>query len=263
MAEITAKDVKELRDLTGAGMMDAKKALVDSNGDPEAAAQALREKGLAKAASRSDRDNSEGAVAIATDGNKAAMVHLCCETDFSAKSDGFVELVNSLAELVLQEGEQAIEARAEVIDDVRLSIKENVSVGKVTLIEADDNHLVDTYLHVQDGRGVNGVLLQASGVDQETLHQVALHIAFAKPTALSRQEVPEELVEQERISLLEVTKAEGKPEQAWEKIVEGRLTAWYKESVLLEQGLHGDKTTVQETIGEGQIVRFEQAFIGD
>ena len=152
MAEVTAKDVKELRDLTGAGMMDAKKALVDNDGDAEAAAQALREKGLAKAASRSDRDNSEGAVAIATDGNKAAMVHLCCETDFSAKSDGFVELVNNLAEAVLQEGEQAIEARSEVIDDVRLSIKENVSVGKVTLVEGKDNHLVDTYLHVQGGR---------------------------------------------------------------------------------------------------------------
>ena len=104
MAEITAKDVKELRDLTGAGMMDAKRALVDSDGDAEAAAQALREKGLAKAASRSDRDNSEGAVAIASDGNKVAMVHLCCETDFSAKSDGFVELVNNLAEAVLEEG---------------------------------------------------------------------------------------------------------------------------------------------------------------
>ena len=207
MAEVTAKDVKELRDLTGAGMMDAKKALVDNDGDAEAAAQALREKGLAKAASRSDRDNSEGAVAIATDGNKAAMVHLCCETDFSAKSDGFVELVNNLAEAVLQEGEQAIEARSEVIDDVRLSIKENVSVGKVTLVEGKDNHLVDTYLHVQDGRGVNGVLVQGSGVDQETLHQVALHIAFAKPTALDREEVSKDLVEQERTSLLEITKA--------------------------------------------------------
>ena len=221
MAEVTAKDVKELRDLTGAGMMDAKKALVDNDGDAEAAAQALREKGLAKAASRSDRDNSEGAVAIATDGNKAAMVHLCCETDFSAKSDGFVELVNNLAEAVLQEGEQAIEARSEVIDDVRLSIKENVSVGKVTLVEGKDNHLVDTYLHVQDGRGVNGVLVQGTGVDQETLHQVALHIAFAKPTALDREEVSKDLVEQERTSLLEITKAVGKPEQAWEKIVEG------------------------------------------
>ena len=191
------------------------------------------------------------------------MVHLCCETDFSAKSEGFVELVNSLAEAVLEEGEQAVESKAEVIDDVRLSIKENVSVGKVVLIEGSDDQIVDTYLHVQDGRGVNGVLVQGANVDQETLHQVALHIAFAKPTALSRDEVPEELVEQERNSLLEITKAEGKPEQAWEKIVEGRLTAWYKESVLLEQGLHGDKATVQETIGEGQLIRFEQAFIGE
>ena len=263
MVEVAAREVKALRDATGAGMMDAKRALVDANGDHEAAAQALREQGLAKAVGRSDRDNAEGAIGLATTTDRAALVHLRCETDFSAKSEGFVSLVDDLASAVLEEGEGAPEARAAALDDLRLSIKENVEVGQVALIEAATDNLIDAYLHRQDGRGVNGVVVEASGVDQEVLHQIALHIAFAKPTALSRDEVPPDLVEVERAALLDITKAEGKPEQAWDKIVEGRLSAWFRETVLLEQGLHGDKTTVQETLGEGRIVRFVQAYIGN
>ncbi len=106
------------------------------------------------------------------------------------------------------------------------------------------------------------MVVEGSGVDAEVLHQVALHVAFAKPTALSREEVPAEMVEQERASLLEITRAEGKPEQAWEKIVEGRLSGWYRESVLLEQGLHGDKVPVKDTLGGGEIVRFDQVYLG-
>ena len=262
MAEIAAKDVKALRDATGAGMMDAKKALTECDGDFEAASQMLREKGLAKAATRSDRDNVEGAIGLTSDGQRAALVHLKCETDFSAKSDGFLALVDELAKAVLVEGEGAIEDRSPAIDDLRLSIKENVEVGRVSLIEAGDGNVLDTYLHVQDGRGVNGVLVEGSGVDQETLHQVALHIAFAKPTSLTRDEIPSDLVDRERAALLDITKAEGKPEQAWDKIVEGRLTGWFRETVLLEQGLHGDKTSVADTLAGGRIERFTQAYLG-
>ena len=262
MVEIAAKDVKALRDATGAGMMDAKKALTECDGDFEAASQMLREKGLAKAATRSDRDNVEGAIGLTSDGQRAALVHLKCETDFSAKSDGFLALVEELANAVLVEGEGAIEDRSPAIDDLRLSIKENVEVGRVSLIEAGDGNVLDTYLHVQDGRGVNGVVVEGSGVDQETLHQVALHIAFAKPTSLTRDEIPSELVDKERAALLDITKAEGKPEQAWDKIVEGRLTGWFRETVLLEQGLHGDKTSVADTLAGGRIERFTQAYLG-
>ena len=145
MAEIAAKDVKALRDATGAGMMDAKKALSECNGDFEAASQMLREKGLAKAAARSDRDNVEGAIGLTSDGQRAALVHLKCETDFSAKSDGFLALVDELAKAVLGEGEGAIEARLAAIDDLRLSIKEDVEVGRVSLIEAGDGNVIDTY----------------------------------------------------------------------------------------------------------------------
>ena len=262
MADVTATEVKALRDATGAGMMDAKRALVECDGDAEAASQMLREKGLAKAATRSDRENVEGAVGLISDGNRAALVHLKCETDFSAKSDGFLALVNDLTSAVLAEGVSAVDDRTSVIDDLRLVIKENIEVGQVALFQAADGNVIDTYLHVQDGRGVNGVVVEGSGVDQETLHQVALHIAFAKPMQLTRDEVSSELVEAERAALLEITKAEGKPEQAWDKIVEGRLTGWFRETVLLEQGLHGDKTSVADTLNGGSIERFAQAYLG-
>ena len=262
VGDIAAKDVKALRDATGAGMMDAKRALIECDGDFEAASQILREKGLANAATRSDRENVEGAVALVSDGRRAALVHLKCETDFSAKSDGFLSLVDELVNAVLTDGEAAVEARSTAIDDLRLTIKENVEVGRVSLIEAAEGNVLDTYLHVQDGRGVNGVVVEGSGVDQETLHQVALHIAFAKPTVLTREEVASDLVERERAALLEITKAEGKPEQAWDKIVEGRLTGWFRDTVLLEQGLHGDKTSVADVLNGGSIERFTQAYLG-
>tara|TARA_B100000029_G_scaffold357947_1_gene350735 strand:- start:126 stop:917 length:792 start_codon:yes stop_codon:yes gene_type:complete len=262
MAEITAKDVKALRDATGAGMMDAKRALTDADGDFEAASQILRERGLAKAATRTDRENVEGAVALVANGTCAALVHLKCETDFSAKSAAFIALVGDMANAVLADGEGAVDGFTGALEDLKLTVKENIEVGRATLVEAADGNTLDTYLHVQDGRGVNGVIVEGAGVDAESLHQVALHIAFAKPTALSREEIPADLVEQERASLLEVTKAEGKPEQAWDKIVEGRMSGWYRESVLLEQGLHGDKTSVKDTLGGGEIARFVQAYLG-
>lgn len=260
MAEITAKDVKALRDATGAGMMDAKKALTEAGGDFEAAVQLLREKGLAKAGERVDRENNEGSIALASNGSAAAIVQIRTETDFTAKSDGVLSLVKQLAEQVLAGGESAIGDT--VLDDLKLTTKENLALGKVIRIEAGAGNLLDTYLHSQDGRGINAVIVEGSGVDAETLHEIALHIAFAKPTALTREEIPAELAEKERVALLEITKAEGKPEAAWPKIVEGRLSAWYKERVLLEQGVFGEKETVQQKIGKGTIVRFAQATVG-
>jgi elongation factor Ts len=262
VADISAKDVKALRDATGAGMMDAKKALTEAGGDHESAVQLLRERGLAKAADRTDRDNNEGAIALATRDGAAAIVQLRTETDFTAKSDGVSALVRALAQAVLADGEGAVAAKADAIDDLKLTTKENVALGKVVRIEAAPGNLLDTYLHLQDGRGINAVIIEGSGIDQNTLHEIALHIAFAKPSALSRDEVPADEATRERAALLEITKAEGKPEAAWDKIVEGRIGAWYKERALLEQGVFGEKETVQQKIGTGTIVRFAQAFIG-
>ncbi len=262
MAEFTAKDVKALRDETGAGMMDAKKALTECDGDMDAAKQMLREKGLAKAAGRGDRDNAEGAVALAGSGNTVAMVHVKCETDFSAKSDGFLAFVQKLADAVLADGPVAADTLAGELEDLKLSIKENIELGRVDRVEAAEGNILDTYVHIQDGRGVNAVVVEGNGVSQDDLHQVALHIAFAKPSVLTRDEVDPEAAAKERESLLEVTKAEGKPEQAWDKIVDGRMTAWYGEQALLEQGLHGEKTKVADSLGGGTIVRFVNAYVG-
>ena len=259
---ITARDVKALRDLTGAGMMDAKKALTAAEGDMEAARQMLREQGLAKAGARAGRDNDQGAVAVAGDEHAAAVVQLKCETDFSAKNDNFTALAQALAASVLEAGPDAVADHAAAVEDLKLTLKENIEVGEVQRLEAAEGNRLDAYVHRQDGRGVNAVVVEGHGVPPEALHQVALHIAFAKPQFLSARDVPAEEVERERAALLDITKAEGKPERAWDKIVAGRLRGWYGERVLLEQGLHGDKTAVKDSIGGGSIVRFVQVLIG-
>ncbi|NNE95804.1 MAG: translation elongation factor Ts [Acidimicrobiales bacterium] len=256
---ITAKDVQELRKSTGAGMMDAKKALTEADGDFEAAVQILREKGLAKAAIRADRDNTEGLVVVVEDDNAAAMVHLKSETDFSAKNEEFVSLANDIAAAVLVEGAGAADAFQARVDDLKLNIKENIELGLAVRYEKSDDYVIDAYLH---GGGRAGVLIEAEGVDDETLHEIALHVAFGKPKYLSRDDVPAEDVEKERVALLEITKSEGKPEAAWDKIVEGRVNSWFSESVLLEQGVFGDKETVAAKIGSGSIKRFALAMVG-
>jgi elongation factor Ts len=265
MPEFTAKDVQALRQATGAGMMDAKKALEENGGDAEAAAQWLREKGLAKAAKNADRDNSQGSVSLVVDGRVGAIVELKCETDFSAKSDDFVSVVQDLADAVAAKGEDAVADLGKEIEDLKISKKENIEVGKVVRIEAAEGNILDSYLHIQDGRGVNAVLVELQGGDQELAHDLGVHIAFAKPPFLTRDEVDPEAVEKERQALLDITKAEGKPEQAWPKIVEGRLNAWYKEQVLLEQGfVRDDKVSIQELLDKAgaTLVRYAQVYIG-
>ena len=264
MPEFTAKDVQKLRQASGAGMMDAKRALDEAAGDFDAALQSLREKGIAKADSRSDRESAEGAIAVAQNEAAVAIVELKSETDFSAKASDFLSLTQELADLVLAEGEDAVSTKEEEIDDLRISKKENIQLGTVKQIVIDEGSLVDVYLHTdQEGRGINGVIVQGKDVPAETLHEVALHIAFAKPSALSREEVPSEDIEKERERALGVTKAEGKPEAAWEKIVEGRVSKWLSERVLLEQGMFGEKETVAQKLGAGTITNFVQAYIGD
>ncbi len=256
---ITAKDVQKLRRSTGAGMMDAKKALTNADGDFEAAVQILREKGLAKAAGRTDRDNSEGRVAVASGDTAVSLVHLKSETDFAAKSDDFLKLTAELVDLVLEKGPDAVSERDAEIESLKLTVKENIELGSIVRYEKTADNVVDAYLH---GGGKAGVLVEAVGVDQAAIHEVAMHIAFAKPTFLSRDEVPAEEVERERAALLEITKNEGKPEAAWPKIVEGRLSSWFGERVLLEQGLFGDKEKVSAKIGDGTITRFVLAQVG-
>jgi elongation factor Ts len=266
MADFSAKDVKALRDATGAGMMDAKRALEASGGNFEDAAAWLRERGLGKAAERSDRENTEGAVAVAMTGGGASLVELKSETDFVAKSPQFVNLVNELAVAVAAEGEGAIDTRKDAIDDLKLTLKENIEIGRVVRFLAEPGDLLDTYLHVQNGRGVNGILIELEGGSAELAHDVAVHIAFGRPSVLSRDEVPAAEVEAERAALEAQTRNEGKPEAALGKIVDGKLNGWYKRvpgGVLLEQPFaKDDKRTVAQVLGDGRIVRFAQVVIG-
>jgi elongation factor Ts len=263
MAEFTAKDVQALRQATGAGMMDAKKALTENDGDFEAAKQWLREKGLAKVAKLDDRDNAQGSVTAVVDGQVGAIVQLKSETDFSAKADDFTSLVQDLAELVVAKGTDAVAELADEIDTLKINKKENIEVGTVVRFEAADGNILDSYLHLQDGRGVNAVLVELQGGTKEMAHDLAVHIAFAKPSYLNRDEVPADDVDRERQALLDITKAEGKPEQAWPKIVEGRVNAWFKERVLLEQGfVRDDKQTVTQFLGDATLVRYAQVYIG-
>jgi elongation factor Ts len=263
MADFTAKDVQALRQATGAGMMDCKKALTQCDGDMEAAIKWLREKGLAKAGERQDRANTQGTVAVAHSGNVASIVELKCETDFVAKADQFKSLVQEMAGLVVAGDEKSVQEKADAIDDLKVLLKENIELGEVRRIEAAPGHVIDAYVHRQDGRGVNAVIVELDGGDPEVAHEVAVHIAFTKPTAIRREEVPEAEVAEERATLESITRAEGKPEAALEKIVEGRLTGWFKERVLLEQGFVKDeKTTIKALLGSADIVRFEQVVVG-
>jgi elongation factor Ts len=268
MPEFTAKDVQALRVLTGAGMMDAKRALTETGGDAGAAAKWLRERGLGKAKERAGRENTEGAVAVAYDraANAIALVSLRSETDFVGKSPDFVNLVNELAALVASEGEEALDQRKSAIEDMAIVTKENVALGEVVRFQAAPGNLVDSYLHVQNDRGVNGVIVELSGGDQALAHDIAVHIAFGRPKYLRREDVPKEEVEAERATLEAETRREGKPEAALAKIVEGKLAGWYKRvpgGVLLDQPYaRDDSRTVAQVLGGAQVVRFAQVVIG-
>jgi elongation factor Ts len=267
MAEFSAKDVKALRDATGAGMMDAKKALTETDGDYKSAVIWLRERGLGKAAERADRENAEGAIAVAVAGDVAALVELKSESDFVAKSPQFVSVVNQLAQGVAAEGEGAIDERKDAVDDLKLTLKENIEVGQVIRFAAEAGHVLDTYLHVQNGRGVNGVVVELAGGTSELAHDIAVHIAFGRPGYLRRDDVPAEEIAAERAALEAQTRNEGKPEQAIPKIVDGKLNGWYKRvpgGVLLEQPFaKDDKQSVAQVLGTAEIVRFAQATVGD
>jgi elongation factor Ts len=259
----TAKDVQRLRQETGAGMMDAKRALEATDGDFEAAKQLLREKGLGKAAERSDRANTQGAVALFVDGGVGSIVQLKCETDFVAKSERFKTLASDLAALVTAKGLEAATDRAKEIEDLRLTLKEHIELGEVVRLEAGNGNVLDSYLHVQDKRGVNAVLVELAGGTSQLAHDIAVHIAFARPRYLRREDVPADVVDKERATLEAITRNEGKPEQAIGKIVEGRLNGYFKEICLLEQPYaKDDKQSIGQLLGDATLVRFVQVEIG-
>jgi elongation factor Ts len=263
MADFTAKDVQRLRQQSGAGMMDAKKALVENDGDFEAASSWLREKGLAKASTRTDRENTEGLVAARLQGNIAAVVELKCETDFVAKSDQFIAMADSLLDLVIAEGTDGVDSKTTELEDMCITLKENIALGRVVRFEGADGDVLDAYVHVQNGRGVNAVVVRLDGGSAEMARDVTMHAAFSRPAFVHRDEISPDLVAAERDTLISLTRNEGKPEQAIDKIVEGRLNGWYQERVLLDQGwVKDEKMSVAKMLGDVSIVEFAQVEIG-
>ena len=265
MAEITAASVKELRERTGAGMMDCKKALAETNGDMEAAVDWLRAKGLAAAAKKSGRTAAEGLIAVAVEGNRGAVVEVNSETDFVAKNETFQEFVRNVADLALQTGGNVENLLAagypgggtveQALTDNIAKIGENQSLRRSAVLQVSQGAVVP-YVHnaVAPGLGKIGVLVALeSSADSDTLQslgkQIAMHIAAANPLALTGDELDAELIERERGIALEKAKESGKPDNIAERMVEGSMAKFRKENALLSQLFVMDnKTPVSEVL---------------
>jgi elongation factor Ts len=267
---ITATDVKKLRDATGAGMMDAKKALTEADGDFDKAIEVLRISGAAKAAKRAEREASAGLVA----NYGTAIVELNSETDFVAKNDQFIALAEQLAELADEtrpaDAEEFAKTTlpsgrtvAEAVADLAVVIGEKIELGRVASFEGN----VATYMHrrASDLPHAVGVLVEFDGDSAEVARGVAMQIAAMRPRYLTRDEVPEDVVAKEREIAEATAREEGKPEQALPKIVEGRLNGFFKDVVLLDQpSVQDNKKTVKALVDEAgiTITRFAHIEIG-
>ncbi|MHB8287902.1 MAG: translation elongation factor Ts [Acidimicrobiales bacterium] len=264
MGKVDTKDLLELRRSTGAGMLDAKKALEESGGDVERARTWLRERGLASAASRGSRSASQGAVQVIVGDGVSAVAELVCETDFVAKAPEFLSALDALAQRVVSDGEDAARTGCKrELDDLTVRLKENISAGRLVQVHHPEGAIAGSYVHVQNGRGVNGVLVVLDGGSADLAHDVAVHVAFAKPTYLAPEDVPAAEVDAERATLEALSRNEGKPEAALAKIVDGRLRGWFKERCLLEQGyVRDEKRTISDILGDAHVLRFVQVIAG-
>ena len=239
---ITAANVKELRDKTGAGMMDAKKALTETDGDMEAAVDWLRTKGLAKAAKKSGRTAAEGLVAVKVAGGRGVAVEVNSETDFVAKNAEFQEMVGAVAEAALGVGDVNALAAADlggksVADTITAKIAtigENMSLRRMAVLEGES---VVSYVHnaATDGMGKIGVLVAFTGGDAATARQVAMHVAAANPASLGEADLDPALVEREKQVLTEQARESGKPDAVIEKMIIGRMKKFLGEVTLLGQ----------------------------
>jgi elongation factor Ts len=249
VADVTAALVKELREKSGVGMMDCKRALVEAEGDLERAVDLLRERGLGKARSKADRATSEGCIvaSVSADAKHAALIEVNCETDFVARTDDFGELCKELAGLVRDESPADLAAFlglphpdgkvSDRLANAVLKLGENIKVSRVERLDAEDG-LIGSYIHAG---GKIGVLAHLTGESGDPLkaftHNVCMHVAASNPLGVSRGDIAADEVERERGVLRRQAESEGKPAAVVEKMVEGRLTKFFKELVLLEQPL--------------------------
>ncbi|MGC5584018.1 translation elongation factor Ts [Ornithinimicrobium sp. W1679] len=249
MANYTAADIKTLRESTGAGMMDVKKALDEADGDLSKATEILRVKGLKGVTKREGRSASNGLVRAHVDGGVGTLVEVNCETDFVAKNPKFGELADQLLAQAVAAGATDAESLLaseldgrsvkEIVDEANAGLGEKIEVRRVARVTGDQ---VVSYLHKTnpDLPAQIGVLVATSGGDEQVARDIAMHVAAFSPSVLSRDEIDAETVEKERRIAEETAREEGKPEQALPKIVEGRVNGFFKENVLLDQAFAKD-----------------------
>ena len=270
MAQITAALVKELREITGAGMMDCKKALVECEGDKDKAIDYLREKGIAKAAKKAGRIASEGVVAAASDGKTACIVEINSETDFVAKNENFLALVKKIAEHIvackpadmdaLNASQMDGKTVAEVMTEAVASIGEKLSLRRFEVYTTEDGQMA-TYIHMG---GKIGVIVELSGGDKTLGKDVAMQIAAAKPQCIGREDVDQEALAHEREVLRKQALEEGKPEKIVEKMVDGRINKYYKEVCLVEQEFVKDSDkTIKDILAGVEVRRFARFEMGE
>ena len=270
MAQITAALVKELREITCAGMMDCKKALVECEGDKDKAIDYLREKGIAKAAKKAGRIASEGVVAAASNGSTACIVEVNSETDFVAKNENFQNLVKKIAEHIVATKPADMDALnaseldgktvADVMTEAVASIGEKLSLRRFEVYTSEDGKLA-TYIHMG---GKIGVIVELSGGEDELGKDVAMQIAAAKPQCISRADVDTDALAHEREVLRKQALEEGKPEKIVEKMVDGRINKYYKEVCLVEQEFVKDSDkTIKDILGGVEVRRFARFEMGE
>jgi len=270
---ITAALVKELRDSTGAGMMDAKKALTETNGDMEAAVDWLRTKGLAKAAKKSGRTAAEGLVAVAVKGGKGIAVEVNSETDFVGKNADFQKMVAGIADVALTVSDvDALKAAdmdgksvEQTVTDAVAVIGENMSVRRMASLEGET---VVNYVHnaVAPGMGKIGVLVAMNGGDEALGKQIAMHIAAVNPAALSEADMDAAVVEKEKQVQMDIARESGKPEAVIEKMIVGRMKKFVAEATLLNQSfvVNPDVTVGQAASDAGAtITGFARLEVGE
>ncbi|MEN0019492.1 MAG: translation elongation factor Ts [Planctomycetota bacterium] len=264
MTQINAKDVMALRNRTGLGMMDCKKALMEADGNPERAEELLRKKLKGKMETRSDRAAGEGRIGIAVSDAGATIVELSAETDFTAKNETFVEATDKSAASLLAAGAGKLEPNDEVtalIDNLRITTGENISFARGEKLEGGS---FASYIHFD---GKTGVLLQFEGdISGEASNDICLHIAAADPAPLgvSPDEIPADVVEKERKFRLEQAVESGKPQEIAEKMVEGGMRKFYAEVALLEQPFVKDgKTPIKQLVGTAKVIAFRKWRVGE
>jgi elongation factor Ts len=262
MAEISAALVKELRDRTGAPMMDCKRALQETNGDLEAAIRVLRERGVAGAAKRAERETPEGKVGyrLAQDGKRGTMVAVGCETDPVSENDEFLAFAKKVLEAVERDGPGAEKELEDERAQLAGKLGENIVVTGAARFEAVDGATIAAYAHPP--RNKIGVLLQLRGGSDELARKVAMQIAAMRPEWIGRDDVPEEEVEREREIFLATDEVQSKPEQAREKIVEGMLNKrFFGSSVLVDQEwIHDSSKKVGQALADegAEVLEFER-----